>query len=325
MNFTDPIKNNRKKPLWTNEFSPNNINDIVGNQEIIKNIGPNNFVSILLIGPHGCGKSTFAKLIAKNALGNNVKTNLLELYSSINRNKVYTNNKLIIDNKNIDDFIHSANSQLKLKIIIVYDIDTTPADTQHLFLNLLRDNNLRIIFTANNTHTLSDTLLCNIMVINMTQLYYSEIFYVMNKVCDAKNLKLCEDVQRAICINCNGDIRKLFNILQLVSGIDDLSLDNFYKLVDIPSYECIKLIINNCKNGNANGAYMELNSLLQNGYDITDIFDIIEKTLLYMDILDPDFPKEDQDYLLMCATNFIMFKNHNKIQLYSMINTMLNK
>ena len=62
-----------------------------------------------------------------------------------------------------------------------------------------------------------------------------------------------------------------------------------------------------------------INDILSNGYDILDILDIIEKTLLYIDILYPSFDKNKQTEMLSTVTQCIIFKNHTVIQLYNMI------
>ena len=56
-----------------------------------------------------------------------------------------------------------------------------------------------------------------------------------------------------------------------------------------------------------------------NGYDITDILDIIEKTLIYIDIIDETFDTEKQNHMLSVVTQQLMFKGHTKIQLYNMV------
>ena len=330
MDFTRVIKSQKHKKLWTDEYTPDTIEEFIGNNDLLESFydslknGYNNMSSVLLVGPHGCGKTTFARLVAKKLLGEYYSSNLLELYSSINRNKNYTNNKLIIDNKNIDDFINRSNKDLKLKLIIVYDIDTTSYDTQQIFCDLLRNNCVRIIFTSNYIYTLNDQFLNNLMVFNMSCLNVNEMEKIMTRIQRDKNIKIQDDLRKIIIIFCNGDMKKLFNVMQLISGLSCINLENFYNLVDIPSYDIIKnIIILCCKKNNAL-VYNEMEKVLSNGYDVTDVFDIIEKTLLYIDMLEPSFDKRVQNKMLSISTQYIMFKRHNKIQLLSMLNEMIS-
>jgi DNA polymerase III delta prime subunit len=322
MDFTRPVKNVTHKSLWCDDAFPQIIEDFVGNEDVCKSLYNSLHTissSLLIVGPHGCGKTTFAKMIAKKLVGDN-KNNLLELYSSINRNKNYVGNKIHIDNKNLNDFINSTTSSLKLKLIIVYDIDTSAYDTQKIFCELLRKKNVNIIFTCNNIQNLNENLLSSVMTINMSCLSFSEI---MDKLCELekqKNMSIDEDVKKALCISCNGDLKKLFNTMQLLSGIcGSIDIDSFYKLIDMPSYECIKELLVYCNNGNIEVVFEKLNTILSNGYDITDILDIIEKTLIYIDIIDETFESQKQNHMLSIVTQYLMFKGHTKIQLYNMV------
>lgn len=322
MDFTRPIKNITHKPLWCDSAFPRLIEDFIGNEDICKSLYNSLDTissSLLIVGPHGCGKTTFAKMIAKKLLGDN-KSNLLELYSSINRNKNYVGNKVHIDNKNLNDFINSNNSSLKLKLIIVYDIDTSAYDTQKIFSELLRKKNVNIIFTCNNIQNLNENLLSSVMTLNMSCLTFSE---TMDKLCELekqKNMSISDDVKKALCISCNGDLKKLFNTMQLLSGIcGRIDIDSFYKLTDMPSYECIKDLLIYCNNGNVEIVFEKMDIILSNGYDITDILDIIEKTLIYIDIIDSSFDTEKQNSMLSIVTQYLMFKGHSKIQLYNMV------
>ena len=138
-----------------------------------------------------------------------------------------------------------------------------------------------------------------------------------------KNMTVDDDVKQAICISCNGDLKKLFNIMQLLSGIHGIvSLDSFYRLVDIPSYECIKNLLLCCEQHDLKSAFEKLNEILSNGYDSLDILDIIEKTLLYIDVIQCSFDIEKQNHMLSVVTQCIMFKKHTRIQLYNMVREM---
>jgi DNA polymerase III delta prime subunit len=322
MDFTRPIKSVTHKPLWCDDAFPQCIEDFIGNEDVCKSLYNSLDTissSLLIVGPHGCGKTTFAKMIAKKLLGDN-KSNLLELYSSINRNKNYVGNKIHIDNKNLNDFINSNNSSLKLKLIIVYDIDTTTYDTQNIFCELLRKKNVNIIFTCNNIQNLNENLLCGVMTLNMSCLSFSQ---TMDRLCiieKQKNMTINDDVKKALCISCSGDLKKLFNIMQLLSGINGtVDINSFYKLIDMPSYECIKELLVYCNKGNVEIVFEKLNTILSNGYDNTDILDIIEKTLIYIDIIDSSFDTEKQNHMLSVVTQYLMFKCHTRIQLYNMV------
>ena len=133
-------------------------------------------------------------------------------------------------------------------------------------------------------------------------------------------MSIDNDVKKAICISCNGDLKKLFNTMQLLSGIcDNININSFYKLIDMPSYECIRDLLVYCNKGNIEIVFEKLDTILSNGYDITDILDIIEKTLIYIDILDNSFDTEKQNAMLGIVTQYLMFKGHTKIQLYNMV------
>lgn len=330
MDFTRVIQNKKINKLWCDKYAPNTLEKIYGNKDILLPLfnsiksSKENLSSLLINGPHGCGKSTLARLIAKDVLGNQYSKNCMQIHSSINRNKTYINNKCVIDNKNINDFINRTNKDLKLKIIIVYDIDTTNHETQEIFCEILRYSHVRIIFTCNTIDILSNNLISNLMLINISSLSYNEIYNVITSIEKSNDMNLTQELKKAICLTSNGDIKTVFNIMQLLSGINEKKIteEKFYKLVDIPSYECIKSIILSCSNKDLNTSYEKLKEILSNGYDIRDIINMIEKTLLYIDIIQNEITEEQHIKMLEIVTHFLIFKPYTKIQIYNMISKM---
>ena len=98
--------------------------------------------------------------------------------------------------------------------------------------------------------------------------------------------------------------------MQLLSGINGtVDINSFYKLIDMPSYECIKELLVYCNKGNVEIVFEKLNTILSNGYDNTDILDII----------DSSFDTEKQNHMLSVVTQQLMFKGHTTIQMYNMV------
>lgn len=330
MDFTRVIENKKINKLWCDKYAPNSLEKIYGNREILQPFynsikkSKDGISSLLINGPHGCGKSTIARLIAKELLGNHYSKNLMQIYSSISRNKTYVNNKCVIDNKNINDFINRTNKELKLKIIIVYDIDTTNYETQEIFCELLRYNHVRIIFTCNNIDTLCNNILSSVMTVMMSLLTYDEIYSIITSIEKSNNMNITEDLKNALCITCNGDIKTVFNIMQLLSGIKEkeITSEKFYKLVDIPSYECVKSMIIFCCNQDISAAYKKLKEILSNGYDIRDIVNMIEKTLLYIDTVESNITEDQYVKMLETVTYYLIFRPYTKIQIFNMISKM---
>ena len=328
MNFTRIIKKADIKPLWCEKYCPEKIENFYGNNSELKSIfnhcieNPYFLSSMVLVGSNGSGKSTFVKLLCKNILKESYSQNLLELYCSINRNKTYLNNKLLIDNKNISDFINKSNKKLKLKIIVVYDIDTATYDTQNLLVELLKYSHVRIIFTCNSINNINNNILSSVMQVYVNSLSYEESMNILCDICKKEDLVIEEELKKIICITCSGDIKKMFGLMQTLSGVIQPTVEKFYKLVDIPSYETINSIINYCSENNMELAYKNVNEIILNGYDISDIINMIEKTLIYIDLFNTDISKEIQCHMLQVVTSYLIFSKHTKIQLFNMVSKM---
>lgn len=328
MNFTRIIKKVNINPLWCEKYCPSQIEQFYGDNLELESIfkhtkeNPDFLSSMILIGPNGCGKSTFTKLLCKNILKDNYSQNLLELYCSINRNKTYLNNKLLIDNKNISDFINNTNKKLKLKIITVYDIDTATYETQNLLVELLKFSHVRIIFTCNSVNNINNNILSSVIQVYINNVSYEESMNILCDICLKENLVLDNELKKIICITCSGDIKKIFGLMQTLSGVVEPSVEKFYKLIDIPSYETINSIINYCSENNCIMAYKSANALILNGYDISDIINMIEKTLIYIDLFNSNFNKETQNHMLQVVTHYLVFNKHTVIQLFNMISKM---
>ena len=91
LNFVEKYSDPVPHKLWAEEFSPKSLDEVIGNEIIVETLKSyllvDHLPNLILCGSHGCGKSTIARLIAKQYLGVYIKSCYLEIIGSIHRGK----------------------------------------------------------------------------------------------------------------------------------------------------------------------------------------------------------------------------------------------
>mgnify|MGYP001601464472 CR=1 FL=1 len=272
--------------LWTEKYRPSDFSEIRGQKEIVKRVKAfveqQNLPHLMFAGPAGVGKSTLALVTAKKLFGGQWRTNFLELNASDTRG---------IDTIriNVKDFARTkAIGNVPFKIIFLDEADALTREAQQALRRTMENysQTCRFILSANYSSKIIEPIQSRCVVFRFKQLEKKEIMAIIDKIAEEEKLNIDEKSKESLYEICEGDCRRLENILQSSAAItshitDDVvhSIASVAKPKEIR--EVLELAIKN-KFIDARNKLLEL--MLNYGLAGMDIIKQIQKEILELNI-----------------------------------------
>lgn len=243
----------KEEQPFIDKYCPKLLKDFVGNAKAIKKAlkvakdfrlekRSCEYGAILLTGPGGIGKSTLAKFIAESrgmfpiliSATATRKKEEIERFEMLYKSKI--RNLLRMNHPAIKKILEKSNMGPGLpigKCIIVDEIECTMKGERGLLTPLTRiikssinsTNDTLIIVTLDTQKIKKYSSLrrwcCEVQLKSPSE---SECLKVVNRVCDGEKWKLSKPTRQAFARNCQGDLRRLLNEMQLF--FTDIKDDN---------------------------------------------------------------------------------------------------
>lgn len=302
---------------WIEKYRPNNINDLLLDDNI-KNkiqhfINNNNLPNIIISGNPGLGKTTTAICIAKYILGSHYNDGVIELNASDDRGLDLINNTIIHFCKKKFDI----DGEKKFKIIILDEADNITSKAQNILTNFIETyKNTRFIFTCNDASKLNESIQSRCMLIRYSKLSNDIIKNKLISICNNENAHYTEDGIDTIIYISQGDIRLAINYLEgIFYGLGSITTENVYHLYDQPQTILITNIIKACMTNNLINAINYTNELKKKGYCVNDIILGLNNVLKDIKIIESTRIK----YIQFVNDTYIDINNsiESDLQLYS--------
>lgn len=291
--YSEPIRH----CLWNVDYEPKKISDILENNTIVDMVDSfirnDHIPNLLLCGPNGCGKTTLAKLLVKEYLGRFYEGYHLEIIGSLYRGKNVVSEK--IDKKkssdagpdcpNIMSFIKKSVyvGTTKYRIVTIYDFDCMTAEAQMALRRIIEiySQRVRFIFICNNISKIIEAIQSRTLILRLQPITLDGIVGKLREISTNKGIIFSDDVYEALGVITNCDLKQSINCLQVFSNSPHRTIEDFYSIFNIPSIKNVTNFVNCCLQKNYTGAYEILSKLSSNGYNVTDILDVLIKVLIY--------------------------------------------
>lgn len=320
--------------IWTTDCAPQSIDEIIGNQKICKvlqqYLDSGQIPNIILTGNHGTCKRTFARLIAHAYLGDDCKKGCLPIDGAIYRGKDViacnnvkkANEKSQMANKNVLEFARTVITlqEGRKKLVVIYNFEDMTVDAQNALRRIIEthESTTRFILICNNLDNIIEAIQSRCVPLITNLLDTEESHMLISSLRERHGLsKLDPEIVRIITMLSAGDMKKIINYTQTVSAVDDVSIDTFHRIFNIPPIKVLEQILTDTQRIETQERVIErLTFLMDQGYTYCDILEMLSKILAYTDIL----PDEIKFLFLEKISKYYyqMTQQTHPVQLYSL-------
>ncbi len=269
---------------WSEKYRPNRLNDIVGNDEIIRRLmvisKEGNIPNIILSGPSGLGKTTSIHCLARELLKDDYEKGVLEINASDSRGIEIVRNKIKMFAQKKTNF-----NGIKHKIVILDEADSMTAAAQQALRRTMEmySTTTRFVFACNTSTKIIEPIQSRCAILRFTKLDNEDVRKRLEYI--MKEEKIEEMIQKngmdAIIFLSDGDLRYAINTLQVASTFrEKIITDEFiYQICDKPQPLLIKNIIDACYEKSFERAKEQVIELCEKGFAMSDIIILLFKMI----------------------------------------------
>ena len=274
--------------IWTEKYRPSDFSGIMGQEEIVRRaeafVAQRNMPHLLLAGPPGVGKTTLSLVIAKQLYGENWRQNVLELNASSERG-------IDIIRNNVKDFARTRSlGDVPFKICLLDEADSLTKEAQQALRRTMEtySASCRFILLANYSSKIIEPIQSRCAVFRFKPLSREQLFVIIDGIAAKEGLRVDGNGKAALIEVCEGDCRKLENVMQSCSVVSDLiSEESVYSIASAAKPKEIKEVIAMAVGGrflDARGRLLD--TMLSHGLSGLDVIRYIQKEVLGLDIGD---------------------------------------
>ncbi len=317
---------------WIEKYRPKNVENIIAHNEIMnvlnKFIEKNNLPHLLFYGPPGTCKTTTARAIANKIYNELSTTMVLELNASDERGINVVRDK-------IKEFACTQKIfNAGVKMIILDEVDAMTNEAQFALRRIIEKytENVRFCLICNYVNKVIPALQSRCTKFRFSYLEKEQIKEYMENIIKKEGINMDESAKNIVLEICNGDMRRLLNILQIIYTMSKndyeiliekrlINENDVLNYVGIPLNSDIERIYEILMNDNICESYKKINKILRiKGYILSDIIKGILKIIKNL-----KYDESDNLVKLIVDMSDIEYRLSNtsneKIQLASLISS----
>ena len=275
-----------KHTIWVEKHRPESFEDVKGQENTISKIKA--FVKnktmphLLFSGPAGVGKTTTSLIIAKKLFENNWNYNFLELNASDERG-------IDVIRTKVKDFARTkAINNVPFKIIYLDECDALTKEAQQALRRTMETYALtcRFILSCNYVSKIIEPIQSRCTIFKFQPLEKENIFELIDVISKKENLEINEEEKEALFEISNGDARKLENIMQTISSVENkFSKETIYSMANLAKPKELNELLSFAIQANFYEAKrVLLDIMLKTGLSGNDIIKQIQKEVLKLEI-----------------------------------------
>jgi replication factor C small subunit len=274
--------------IWTEKYRPSTFEEIKGQKDIVEKIKAfvqsKNMPHLLFSGPAGVGKTTLSLVIAKQLFGENWRENTLELNASDERG-------IDVVRVKVKDFARTkAIGDVPFKLIYLDESDALTKEAQQALRRTMENytKTCRFILSCNYSSKIIDPIQSRCAIFRFKPLSEEEINLVIDKVAKDESLHLSAEVKKALFEVCDGDCRRLENILQSCAVLEkNITPELVYSMASVAKPKEVKEVLSVAVKGNFIESRKKLLSLmLDYGLSGIDVIKQIQKEIWNLELPD---------------------------------------
>ena len=274
-----------KNRLWTEEFRPIRLEDVIGHEEIIIRlqafVKAENSLEFLFSGPPASGKTTTAIAFARDLFGDDWERNFTELNASDERGIDVVRNK-------IKDFAGTAPVNAPFKIIFLDEVDELTKPAQSALRRTIEkySNTCRFVLSCNYDNKLIAPIKSRLMSFHFAGLKDDDMKTLAYRVIKAENLTMPDEAVDLLVELSDRDTRVVLNTLQVCALLgNDITLETVKNTLQVPDKKQVKQMIDSAITGDLDLAFeIGGNHIINSGFDVGKILRMIDKNLTSLDV-----------------------------------------
>lgn len=297
------------------KYRPESFEEIKGHDKVIDEIKTNveedNLSHMIFYGPAGTGKTTTAKVVAKEVFGDEYERNFREMNASDESGIGVIRNK-------VKEFARSQGLDENFKIMFLDEADKLSQDAQQALRRIIEDNSDRCVFilSCNYEQQLIDPIKSRTNMYNFSSLKKEALMDQLEEVAEENDITITDEAKGKLVDEANGDMRYVLNKMQNMSvknkeiGKEDIIGDKTEK-------EHMK-ILSAISQGSFNTAREQAEEFLNQGYSERQLLRHLHEFVLDTDKMDQQTKARVINQIAQTDSNIVQGAE-KRIQLHGML------
>jgi len=270
------------------KYRPKNFAEIVGQKHIVQtfeNALKNNRLghAYLFTGPRGTGKTSVARILAKTVNCENLKgfitcekcsaCQTISAGNSLDIIEIDAASNTGVDNiRELRETVSLPPSALKYKIYIIDEVHMLSTGAFNALLKTLEEPPKHVIFILATTeiHKVPATIISRCQRFDFSRLPLQNIIEKLTLIAKEEKVKINQESLEMIAISAEGGMRDAESLLGQIIALEDknITLKEVEQILGTTDRKFSQAITEMILNNDSTQAIREINTLVENGYDL---------------------------------------------------------